>query len=107
MLELIALVWIHFVADFVLQTDKVAINKSKSNLTLLQHVIVYSIPFLWFGVTFAVVNCAAHFVTDWISSRTASYFYQKDQRHWFFVTIGFDQAVHLTTLIATYHYLVK
>lgn len=44
------LVWTHLIADFVLQTDKMAFNKSKSNYCLFIHVAVYSTVMLVFGV---------------------------------------------------------
>ena len=103
---LVAIIWLHFFADFILQTDYVAINKSKNSKILLQHVTIYSIPFLWFGWQFALINGVLHFVTDYITSRTAGWFWQREQRHWFFVTIGFDQAIHLTTLFVTYSILI-
>jgi len=102
----LVLVWLHFVADFLLQTDKVAINKSKRNDILALHVSLYILPFIWLGWQFVIVNQIAHFATDWVTSRTASWCYRNDKRHWFFVTIGFDQAIHLTTLFATYQWLV-
>lgn len=105
-IDIVILIWIHFIADFILQTDDIAKAKSTSNKALLIHVVIYSVLLLWFGWLFAIVNLVGHAITDYFTSRTASYFYQNDQRHWFFVTIGFDQAIHLTMLVLTYWWLV-
>lgn len=99
---LLALVWTHWFADFILQSDRIAINKSSSNQILLWHVILYGVCFLWAGVVFAIVNAALHFATDWCSSRITKKLWLADQRHWFFVVIGLDQAIHLTCLFGTY-----
>jgi hypothetical protein len=99
---LLALVWTHWFADFILQTDRIAINKSSNNQILLWHVTLYGACFLWAGVVFAVVNAVLHFVTDWCSSRITKKLWLADQRHWFFVVIGLDQAIHLTCLFCTY-----
>lgn len=93
-------------SDFLLQSDKMAINKSKSNKWLCIHILIYSIPFLWFGWLFALINGLLHFITDFISSRATSRLYT-NHRHWFFVIIGLDQALHMTALILTLQYLVK
>jgi capsule polysaccharide export protein KpsE/RkpR len=103
-IPIIVLVWMHFIADFIFQSDYIAINKSKNNLVLLTHVCLYGIPFFLFGAAFAFANMALHFVTDYITSRVTSYLWKNDKRHWFFVTIGFDQAVHMTCLFSTYLY---
>lgn len=99
LVNVLTVVWMHFVADFILQSDKMAINKSKSNGWLLLHVGVYSLPFFWFGVKFVLVQAAAHFTTDWVTSRATSWLWKREERHWFFVVIGLDQAIHLTCLM--------
>ena len=104
---LLILVWMHFVADFVFQTDKIAINKSSDNAILAFHVTAYSLPFLYFGWKFAAATWLAHFVTDWFTSRITKRLYQAGHRHWFFVTIGCDQALHFTAWFAASVYLVK
>lgn len=104
MTTLLALVWLHFFADFMLQSDRIAVAKSADNGALALHVCLYTLPFLFFGVWFAMVNMLLHFATDFVSSRVASHFHQKGDRHNFFVTIGADQAVHMSCLILTASY---
>lgn len=95
------LIWIHFIADFIFQTDKMAINKSSSWKWLFIHVFIYSIPFCIFGYKYAAINFVAHFITDAISSRITTYLWGQQARHWFFVVIGADQALHVTALFLT------
>lgn len=96
------IVWLHFVADFFLQSEKMALNKSKKIKYLLQHCFVYSLPFLVFGLTFSIMTFCLHFLIDFITSKCTNYFWNKEQVHWFFVVIGFDQAIHYTLLFLTY-----
>jgi hypothetical protein len=99
---LLALVWTHWFADFILQSDRIAINKSSSNQILLWHVALYGACFLWAGVAFALLNAVLHFITDWCTSRITKKLWVAEQRHWFFVVIGLDQAIHMTCLLGTY-----
>ena len=102
----ISLIWIHFISDFILQFDKMAINKSRSIKYLILHCFLYTIPFLIFGWKFAVLNGCLHFLVDLIASKLTTYLYTIKKRHWFFVTIGFDQAVHLTCLFLSAYYFL-
>ena len=111
----ILIVWLHFLGDFILQSDRMALNKSKSNYWLTQHAFAYIAPFLplcrVYGGTggmsyFLAVNVAAHWLVDWVTSRITAKLWAAGQRHWFFTCIGFDQAIHMTVLFLTFNWLV-
>lgn len=122
--DILLIIWAHFVADFMLQNDKMAQNKSTSNIWLSNHVMVYSAamlgimaPFVYFMdsatshiqllwlLVWVAINGALHWITDWCSSRATSYLWQKGDRHNFFVVIGADQAIHLSTMVVTWEWL--
>jgi hypothetical protein len=109
----------HWFCDFVLQTDKQALNKSSSNIWLLAHVGVYTVSMTclialysvhtlnhWSTVSnlakFGAVTFVAHFLTDWVTSRVNSALWKADKRHEFFVSVGFDQFLHFAQLLITY-----
>lgn len=124
------LILAHWFSDFVLQSDWQAINKSKNWLALGSHVGIYSLSmivtmfvfflvgalfkgyeasiwlvlFIQFMFPWILVNALLHFVTDAITSRISSYLWLKGDRHNFFVMVGFDQVIHLWTLILTFVY---
>lgn len=104
---ILLLVWMHFIADFVLQSDKMAKNKSSSNKWLLAHVATYSLVFIPIGLVYALVNFALHFIVDYFTSRITKRLYAGGKIHWFFVVIGVDQALHLTALFGTYVWLIQ
>ena len=102
---LLKIIWLHLIGDFLFQSDKIAINKSSSFKYLGIHCLIYSLPLLLISPLFAAINSIFHFVIDFCSSQLTTYFYKNKQRHWFFVTIGFDQAIHFTILILSYQLL--
>ena len=102
----VLLLVLHFIGDFLLQSDWMAKNKSKSLKALALHVSMYMIPFFYVGYVYALVNALAHMAVDAVTSRLNSHLWEKKEVHWFFVSIGFDQLIHLSTLVLTYQYLV-
>lgn len=108
----IYILFLHFLADFVFQTDEMAKNKSTSWLWLMYHVGTYEIVFilgllattlfpLHAILSYVFFNGGIHFLIDAITSRITSKLYKQGKIHEFFVVIGFDQFLHATTLLLT------
>lgn len=106
----------HFIGDFLLQSNWMALNKSKSWNALLSHTGLYALCFLPLGLRFALATFVLHTLTDAVTSRITSklwfmerslmgtnlWFFKRDNsRHWFFVVIGLDQLIHGITLLWT------
>lgn len=117
LIEIFAILFIHWVADFVLQTHWQATNKSKSNKALTFHVLSYST--VWFLAAntymvltdnalmmfFPIITFISHWMTDYYTSRLNSKLWAKGDIHNFFVSIGFDQLLHYGQLFLTYNLL--
>ncbi len=108
MILLIIIFFLHFIADFGLQTRKMAENKSHSIKYLTLHVLTYCIPFFilvaGFGWTmefvwFIVWLFSTHWITDYITSKFTANFWRRKRIKDFFLMIGFDQFIHAATLI--------
>lgn len=119
MIDAFVLIVIHWVADFVLQTDWQAKNKSSRWDALLLHTGNYSIFFGIVGafivpahqfdelIYFVLITFAAHTATDYFTSRLNSKLWKANKVHEFFVSVGFDQVLHYGQLFLTYHLLTK
>ena len=112
-ITVVVILWAHFVGDFILQSDYHAVNKSKSNLALFEHVLFYSLPLTLIGflipvsIAWIIANAVMHAAVDYVTSRITSKLWQQNKRHWFFVTIGADQSLHFTCLFVSYLWLVN
>lgn len=133
LIEIFSILTIHFISDFVLQTDKQAKGKSKNWGDLLSHTITYSLCFgamaycisfaylviMYFFVTkqtilsvnyhmywFIPITFICHTITDYFTSRLNSKLWSQGKVHEFFVSVGFDQLLHYIQLFLTY-YLLK
>ena len=124
MKEAFFLLFVHWIADFVLQTDKQAKGKSKNWSDLLDHTSSYSATWIPFLVIWAMINNIqleniapifkfigitffAHTITDYFTSRLNSKLWAEGKVHYFFVSIGFDQLLHYAQLFLTYNYLFQ
>lgn len=108
------ILFIHWVADFLCQTDHQAQNKSKDNEALTQHILTYTaiwivpsiilVGVVWASV-FLAVTFICHWLTDYCTSRVNSKLWADKNVHWFFVSVGFDQLLHYAQLFITYQLL--
>ncbi len=120
MIILLTIFSVHFLADFVFQSSKMATGKSKSIKWLSIHVGVYglvslisafiigfelkdiSVGLVWWGI-----NVGLHFIVDFFTSKLTSKFWEQKNMRLFFVMIGFDQLLHNVCLITTYILFVE
>lgn len=99
--KIIIVLVLHWIADFICQTDSMAKNKSSSNKALLSHIAVYTLVMCLVGFKFALLNGVIHFAVDYCTSRVTKKLWAKQDVHNFFVVIGLDQLIHTITLITT------
>lgn len=137
MLIAFILIVIHYVADFMAQTEEMAVGKSKSIKLLLKHTGIYTFIFymvfaLWcayqnhFGTItvqdmgwspwfflFFPITFVCHTVIDYVSSKITARKFEKKEFYTgipnmgAFSIIGLDQVCHYATLFLTYHFLTN
>jgi hypothetical protein len=118
MMTLLIIFVVHFLADFVFQSSKMATGKSKSLKWLTIHVGVYAsvslLTFAFLAITYGnillafywwSINVALHFITDFFTSKVTSRFWEEKNMRFFFVMIGFDQLIHNICLVTTFFLL--
>jgi len=111
--QFVALLFVHWVADFVLQSHWMSVNKSKRVDALLLHAATYTgVLLVGAGLILGVhkiaslllfvgVNGLLHLATDFVTSRITSGLWQQKREHDFFVLVGLDQLIHQVTLATT------
>lgn len=89
----------HFIGDFILQNDWMAVNKKKHSYACLVHVIVYLIPFAicplqWWQIALIGLQ---HFIQDrteiviwWIKT-----WKKVPEKHWGQIPLFVDQVFHI------------
>lgn len=135
MLIALVLIIVHYIADFMFQTEEMATGKSKNIDSLIKHGLVYTLVFfiafsLWCaynnhithlsaydaGLTLKVfwffpITFVFHVMVDFFSSKVVSkkfenkIFYTGLPNFGAFSIIGLDQVIHYTILFATYYFV--
>jgi len=124
---IIGILLIHYLADFILQTDKQARGKSKNWKDLLSHTKMYSFIWLVAGclylyvkyqsftpprelcvnvLYFTLITFVCHTITDYFTSNEVAKYFNNQNYHIAFVVIGFDQFLHYAQLFLTYYLLI-
>lgn len=114
---MLTLIWSHWLADFVAQTDEMAINKSKSLEWLIYHAMSYTlalivtmtlVTYVMLGtplhatiISYGLLNGFLHGLVDYGTSKWTSKLWNDNKRHDFFVIVGLDQGIHMTILFIT------
>jgi hypothetical protein len=111
---------VHWVSDFILQTDDEANRKSFDNKKLIEHTSTYSIVWFWCSLClylmghlpiaillFAPITFVLHTITDYYTSKINKRLWMKNDPHNFFVSVGFDQLLHYVQLFLTFWLLTK
>lgn len=123
----------HWVADFVFQNSYMALNKSKNNGALTEHIIAYTVVTVISYTTllfvyslfrdsmvlqmdgivlFFILTFASHWITDYFTSRWTSrlhkigLIYATPPNLGFFAVVGLDQLLHFAQLLICYKYLI-
>lgn len=106
---------VHYLFDFLLQSRKMAENKSSSIKYLSLHVGIYTVGLgiiayalhrpdyriLPYPVLWVIVNSVAHWVVDFVTSRLSASAYKDGEIKRFWSIIGLDQWLHHSILIVS------
>ena len=114
----IVIVFVHWLADFLLQLPKWKVGKSTSIMDLTNHVGAYSatmglavcigFPILHYSMSmlwFMPITFVCHWITDYFTSKWNKKAWDDKKTNLFFNSIGFDQFLHYAQLFLTYSLL--
>lgn len=106
---ILAIVIAHWIGDYVLQSESMAIGKATSIKWLTIHVLVWTASLgvitTLFGATFTWVAAmgVAHWIQDFVTAKINSHYQKTKQLKLFWLTIGSDQMLHYMVLFTTYY----
>jgi hypothetical protein len=131
-LTIIFVLALHLIADFILQPNWIQTYKSRDNLVLLLHVIIYtyvlSVGALLLAswkaaLLFGVVNGILHYVVDFVTSRVITHhakklelqkqapneekpLFERVNLYSLSALLGIDQLLHQACLVVTISFLL-
>jgi len=134
MTTLLICLCLHFIADFILQSREMGKNKSSSYKWLGLHLLIQFLVFLPIGLKFSLCNAIIHGIIDkniwnlykfsaylrikkmveplYYSEENKKHLFEKFGKEWkywedhlFYTTIGFDQLLHIGTIVMLLEYL--
>jgi len=121
--NLLLLIFIHWIADFVIQKSEWQSTKSFDTKNLIKHTLTYSLLMFvgveimsghyrmmgaqyWYTpLLFSIIQFVTHTGIDYVTSRVNSSLWKQKRTHDFFVSIGFDQVLHYVILFYSYKLL--
>lgn len=118
---LFVLLFAHWFADFVQQSNEDAQNKSTCFGHLLSHVINYGLWLTvatcdlvffklidpWLFCLFILIQTISHLGIDYITSKLNSVLWKQSRVHDFFVSVGLDQMLHYFILFGSWYLLAN
>lgn len=119
---IISVLLIHFVSDFLYQTNNQTLNKGRSIKELLKHTSIYSVlsgcllqlmlqedmfgaQELLLPIYFTLITFVTHTVVDFFTSKLTSKLWNDGYKQVNLILFGFDQIIHLIILFTTIYYL--
>jgi len=106
---IIKIVICHWIGDGLLQTEKMATQKSKSYYWLTAHVGAYIIPFVVVFnsiMPWVILTAILHWLQDWQTSRINSHYLQVKNNRMFWSSIWTDQMLHYIILFVSITYFI-
>ena len=113
-LELIITIIIgHWVGDYVLQTEKMAVGKATSIKWLSIHSVVWTLSMMIIVVPFSssvtiwvwvLIMGILHWAQDFVTSKINAFFQKKKWTKMFWLSIGTDQMLHYLIMFGTLGY---
>ena len=113
----ISILFAHYIADFIMQPDRIARSKHDNFISLLQHAALYgcsmyllvfiplTVVLMYSPISvlkYTAINTVAHLVCDFFSSKLSHKYFSKENYWAGFAVVGFDQFVHVVVLLLTF-----
>lgn len=119
---IIWLLFVHWVADFVCQSEKWATTKKSNNHSLIKHTLTYSYLFVAATIAFLPIKTlilfgfilfVSHTLIDYFTSKLVGKKFENKQlgseipNLGAFSIIGLDQFIHFVVLVISFYYLYQ